>query len=731
MLNKILRGVILTGIFLVPFIPLYVANTMFFPFITGKNFVFRVIVEIIFAVWAILALRDNSYLPKKSLILYSVGAFLAVMTVADIFGASFYRSFWSNYERMEGLVALLHMCAYFFVLGSVLNTDKLWDRYMKTILGAGCLIVLYAMGQLAGFFVINQGFFRVDATFGNSTYLAVHMLFLAFISAIYAYRSGYLGNKSSFSKYVYTLLCLVYIFILYKTATRGALIGLILGILVTAIILLYRGGAKIRKVSASVVLVFVALLGVFYLARNSSFIKGSFTLNRFTEVSWQQIAREPRLMVWGMAIDGFKENPILGWGQDNFNLVFNKYYNPGMYGQEPWFDRAHDVFFDWLAAGGLLGLLAYLSVFGAAIFVIWRRSDSLKFTLVDKALFTGMLVAYFVQNIFVFDNLMSYTLFFTILAYLHFGSKESAKGVAAKLKNDNSEEAFFLHLISSLVLVGLVFGLYFINVKPILTSRSLIRALSSQDLKQGLDYFKEALSYKTFGTTEAREQLAQRSLNLRGLNIDNAMKIEYFNLAKDELLKQIESSPDDARYRVFLTSLLNRYGFQDAALEQAEKAVLLSPRKQTIIFELVAVYVNRKEYDKALETAKFAYDLEPNFGEAQKIYATVAIYAKRDEDRLIQDLIIKNFGDNIPTDDRFVSAYASVGRYDKVTAIWRKKTAKDPNNSQLHLSLAASLLAENKRSASIAELETVIRLKPDFKATAEHFIGEIRAGRNP
>ena len=160
MLNKILRGVILTGIFLVPFIPLYVANTMFFPFITGKNFVFRVIVEIIFAVWAILALRDNSYLPKKSLILYSVGAFLAVMTVADIFGASFYRSFWSNYERMEGLVALLHMCAYFFVLGSVLNTDKLWDRYMKTILGAGCLIVLYAMGQLAGFFVINQGFFR-------------------------------------------------------------------------------------------------------------------------------------------------------------------------------------------------------------------------------------------------------------------------------------------------------------------------------------------------------------------------------------------------------------------------------------------------------------------------------------------------------------------------------------------------------------------------------------------
>ena len=29
-----------------------------------------------------------------------------------------------------------------------------------------------------------------------------------------------------------------------------------------------------------------------------------------------------------------------------------------MWGQEPWFDRSHNIFFDWLINAGLLGLLA-------------------------------------------------------------------------------------------------------------------------------------------------------------------------------------------------------------------------------------------------------------------------------------------------------------------------------------------------------------------------------------
>ena len=41
-----LRYVAIAGAFALPFVVLFVAQSLFFPFITGKNFAFRIIVEI-------------------------------------------------------------------------------------------------------------------------------------------------------------------------------------------------------------------------------------------------------------------------------------------------------------------------------------------------------------------------------------------------------------------------------------------------------------------------------------------------------------------------------------------------------------------------------------------------------------------------------------------------------------------------------------------------------------
>jgi hypothetical protein len=49
-MKDILRGIIYVGLFAIPFLTLYVANENFFPYITGKNFWFRIIVEIVFSI---------------------------------------------------------------------------------------------------------------------------------------------------------------------------------------------------------------------------------------------------------------------------------------------------------------------------------------------------------------------------------------------------------------------------------------------------------------------------------------------------------------------------------------------------------------------------------------------------------------------------------------------------------------------------------------------------------
>src|SRR3989338_3919609 len=85
-LKEMLRFIILSAIFATPFICLYVAESMFFQFITGKNFAFRILVEAMLGAWVLLMFIDSTYRPRFSWILAAAGAVLTVMTVADFTG---------------------------------------------------------------------------------------------------------------------------------------------------------------------------------------------------------------------------------------------------------------------------------------------------------------------------------------------------------------------------------------------------------------------------------------------------------------------------------------------------------------------------------------------------------------------------------------------------------------------------------------------------------------------
>src|SRR5688500_9207935 len=108
-MNKnVLKAIIFGGLFIVPFVPFLVSSSLFFPFITSKAFAWRIIVEIVFAAWIILALLEPAYRLRKSKILYAILTFLVIIGLADLFGAAPVKSFWSNAERMEGYITLLH-----------------------------------------------------------------------------------------------------------------------------------------------------------------------------------------------------------------------------------------------------------------------------------------------------------------------------------------------------------------------------------------------------------------------------------------------------------------------------------------------------------------------------------------------------------------------------------------------------------------------------------------------
>src|SRR3989344_9358696 len=158
---------IVGGLFLLPLTPHIVSTSLLFPFIAGKAFFFRIIVEIIFGAWILLALFEPKYRPRRSALLIVLTAWFALITLAGLVGPNFYHSFWSNFERMEGIVSYLHLLAYFIILISVLKTEKLWWWFFHLSLAVSFVIGCLAIGQL---FRAGVGT-RLDTTFGNPIYL--------------------------------------------------------------------------------------------------------------------------------------------------------------------------------------------------------------------------------------------------------------------------------------------------------------------------------------------------------------------------------------------------------------------------------------------------------------------------------------------------------------------------------------------------------------------------------
>ncbi|MAG12825.1 hypothetical protein CL630_03375 [bacterium] len=772
-LNRILKTVIFSGIFLLPFIPFIIAQSMFFPFITGKNFVFRILVELIFAGWIILALRDVRYRLKFSWILGALAVFVGVVTVADIFGEDFLRSFWSNYERMDGLITLLHLFAFFMVAGSIMNVKRLWIRFLQTSLGASVLISIYGIFQLLGKIVINQGGVRVDATFGNATYLAAYLLFHTFFAAfLFAQK-----NTPNWLRIVYGGAMALHIFILFNTMTRGALLAFLGGAMLTALLVALtpapksfsvsspsgRGFTgeqiKIKKYAIGVLIGIVCIVGVFAVFKDTRVIRESDLFGRLASISLE--TGNSRFMVWGMAWQGIKEHPILGWGQDNFIIAFSKHYNPRMYTEEPWFDRAHNIIFDWLIAGGFMGLISYFAIFLALLYAIWfypkRRASSLElqngeqppseasFSVYEKSILTGLLAAYLFHNLFVFDNVVSYIFFFSVLAFIHGMSTETAPRVLHYFRfKDTSVERkeFMSQLAGPLVLIVLILSLYTLNIKHIVGNRAFLGAINMRSvqeagtseardaaLQEKLRLFQKSLGSGFLGKMETREQLIQAATNLSGAPISQVVKQEFFTLARTEMRKQITETPENLRPRMFQSSLFMQYRLFDEAIIELEEAVQISDKKQDMHYLLASAYLNVGNIEKAILAGKHAFELEEENTKARKIYASLLIRADRSSEA--EELLSVLNESNYLSDESIIGAYASIGNFERLISLWKGQVEKDPNNIQARISLSAAHLESGQRGQAIIELEKAIELDPEFKEQGEYLIGEVKAGRNP
>jgi len=208
------------------------------------------------------------------------------------------------------------------------------------------------------------------------------------------------------------------------------------------------------------------------------------------------------------------------------------------------------------------------------------------FSLTEKAVIIGLLTGYFIHNLFVFDQLISYLYFFSILGYIH---TLSAKEVTVHKK---IKEIVVISLAPVIIIVT-IFTMYFVNWNAYSANRYLLKALipyrtasGEINIDKNLKYYDKALSYNSLGQQEIREQFTQLGIDLSRLKLDSKTKQKLADLIYKEMEKQIKVDPDNARLEVLTGTFLASAGDYNLALTHLTRASELSPNKQQIIILL-------------------------------------------------------------------------------------------------------------------------------------------------
>lgn len=718
-MKNTLKWSIITGLFLIPFTPLIISSSLLFPFIAGKAIFFKLIIGIVFALYLILLCLDQEYRPKKSWISLAVTVFLFVVFLADVFGINPHKSFWSNFERMEGFFLILHLWM-FYIVSSAMFTKKLWQQWMVTSIGVSILIAIYGLFQVGGAIDIRQGSDRLDGTLGNAAYLAVYML----INIGFALYLAVQKKMLQWQRIVIGLLVALQFYIIFKTATRGTLLGIGAGLFVASIVYILK--AKEDKIGRNIAIGILAavfvLTGLLYSAKNTDFVKNSNTLNRMAQtLSVKNLLSNPRAkFIWPIAVEGIKDRPILGYGQEGFNYVFNKYYNPKMWTEESWFDRAHNVFLDWFIAAGVLGFGLYITLYVLAALFIWKGDFSLR----EKIVLIGLLVAYAVHNMTVFDNISSYILFFALLAFLHSqNAKEQIKKITLNIDIRD------LVVIPLIVIVTLILT-YYVNIVPIRVGQLTIDGIRQYPggPLENLEKYKKAMLYNVTGSQEVREQAVQTAEqvinnNKKDVNVQQA----FFALSTQAIKEQIAYAPQDARGYLLGGSYLNRIGQFAAALPLLQKAHELTPNKQAPLFEIAQNQLNERKYPEAIVAMKQAFELDPNFPDARRLYIITLLYAEKFSE--LGEFISKYPPSTL--DEALISLFIEKKQTYLIIKMYQQFMKDRPNDVQVRGSLAAAYFMNGDKVASIKTLEQAIKDFPEFKEQGTKLINDINLGKNP
>lgn len=454
------------GLFLLAPIAYFYNNL--YPHVSTKTFFIYGVIEIMFFVWIYSLIVDRSYRINKKHLVYFIPAVLYVlwMSISGVYAINQNLAFVSSFARGTGILVLYHALAFSFVIYSLFQ--KYGSDYIYKIIN------YFVLGGVLGAFSIwmgPSGFnMGLDALvnggegglMGNSSLAAAYLSFaIAFaLFLIFSKKITSLNRKllwTGISVMVFSPLFINIIGLFNSQgifgAARASILALFISIFVFFVFYLFFSNKKQTK-NIGIGLIIICIFG-FGIVWNNFMTPGTQLHETFTKS-----ATGTRFIFWDNASRAMHDSPILGYGNENYSIVFQKYFNPDILNRqnsvEGWADKAHNIYFDIGVSGGYPAILLYLVFIFSIFYAIYIANKKEKINKVQASILVSLIVGYILQNLFAFESnisILATFLLFSFTAFFAFGSHED---IANKKEENNFENIIIgLFLFASFVFVFL------------------------------------------------------------------------------------------------------------------------------------------------------------------------------------------------------------------------------------------------------------------------------------
>ncbi len=614
--ESLIKNSIKTGLLLSILMPLVFSKEHVFV-ISSQVFFFQATVLIMLGLFFALNIFScRSYLPKITPVTFGLIIFMGSFFISAIFGVDWHMSLWDHPYFMKGAVFILFGLIYYLIISQVLLSLDDWRWPLRFIAGLGGIMILLGIALSQGGLCQLFGQ-RMSSAFGNPVFLGGYAMMVFFLGLI-----GLFIERLPVWR-IFFIICssLSFLGVLFS-GTRSAMLGLAAGLVVVTLCYGFKF-FKEKRLFTEIRLLGTIIFTVIFIFLTWQLICNFLNTEDFlmTNITRAYSADSgARVIVWQAAIEAWLEKPLFGWGPNNFEYAFNAYYQPEifLYGEEGIFpDGAWNVWLESLVERGIFGLISLFFLIGITFWSLFSGYKKEHIPLFVLVIGTAFLFAYFIHLSFIFELGSMALLFFIFLAFVNsLTTPKPGENPSLFIVNIKKRPLLGLCMFIFLIFIVFVFVVLLPWVAENLTYSA--RALLEEEPEKAIERYDKVIQ------RIPTPYLSELKINffMSGLPYFDKWERQHVEQFVDFGLISLQIETGNKKPKIFTLlcqaeiarqsayALDNRILLKDAE-KVLEKAYLLSPEQQRIIFSLATVKMELGRFEQAYQLIREGIKLTP------------------------------------------------------------------------------------------------------------------------